>query len=479
MSRGGSAKIVGGSYSCPINATTMALGAVLPYLLFEAMNDLAINPHTHDSLMRSTADFRSDNPDLLKRWEPYAEWVNHRLVEGVQPFGKSTAEAIGPALTAYDSGGTAYTGVNLASQEYLSLASHPDVLRAVTEAVTKYGVHSAGSAALQGNTAESLALEQELAAFLGMADCTVFSTGWGAGFGIVKTLARPTDHIVLDVLAHACLQEGARAASPNIHHFPHCSTKSVERRVRRIRAANPNAGILVVTETLFSMDSDTPDIRGVQEACHRYGATLVVDVAHDLGAIGAGGRGVLGAQDMWGKADVVMGSFSKTFASNGGFVACNNPALKQALRYNCGPLTFTNAITPMAAAVVRACIRIITGSEGEERRERLMRNILHLRGALEDAEFEVLGNPSAIVPVVLGDSALSRLITKHCLRLGGIVNLVEYPAVSRNTSRWRLQVMADHTKEQIDAFVDAACKARKLGRAEWAQLESAGMSPGL
>jgi glycine C-acetyltransferase len=140
------------------------------------------------------------------------------------------------------------------------------------------------------------------------------------------------------------------------------------------------------------------------------------------------------------------------------------------LRYNCGPLTFTNAITPIAASIVRQCLAMVQTGEGSRRRARLLWNSVHLRRGLAAAGFQVLGQASAIVPVILGDGALARLMTKHALRLGGIVNLVEYPAVSKNTCRWRLQVMADHSTAQMDAFVHIARQARQLASQELSAL---------
>lgn len=422
-------------------------------------------------LAGTTADYRRDaGTDLVGRWNAHCEWSNARYEMECEAYGKSTASAIAPSLDAYDRVGRRYSGINLASQDYLNLSAHPRVRAAAIDAIARYGVHSAGSAALMGNTEAANLLEQELAAFLQMRDCTVFPTGWAAGYGTVKTLVRPHDHVVIDLLAHACLQEGARDATANVHPFRHASTSGMEARLKRIRDKDPLAGILIVTETLFSMDSDTPDIAAAQALARKYSATLLVDVAHDLGAIGPDGTGHLGLQNMLGRADVVMGSFSKTFASNGGFVACNNPALKLALRYNCGPLTFTNAISPVAANTVREALRIVQSAQGAARRESLLRNSIHLRAGMVDAGFQVLGQPSAIVPVILGHNALSRLMTKHALRLGGIVNLVEFPAVSRNTCRWRLQVMAEHTCAQLDEFVRIARRARELAGAELASL---------
>lgn len=428
--------------------------------------------HIDDAFLSGvTSDFISSRgTDLLGRWDAHGRWCNGRLRNRIEPFSKTILSGVGTEVTSCQRDMVAFSGVNFGSQDYLSLAGHPAIRAAATEAASKFGVHSAGSAALMGNTGLSVELERQLADFLGYADCTVFPTGWGAGYGTIKTLVRPTDHIVIDVLAHACLREGARNATANVHTFPHLSNKAVERRLKRIREEDAETGILVVTETVFSMDSDVPDLAELQAICSRHRAVLMVDVAHDLGCIGPTGRGILELQGMAGRVDLVMGSFSKTFASNGGFVATNSPALKLALRYNCGPLTFTNALSPIQAAVVLEALDIVRSPEGAERRECLMTNILELRAKMEGEGFRLLGQPSAIVPVILGDSAASRLTTRYALASGGIVNLVEYPAVSRNTCRWRLQVMADHKPGDIERFVRIAVGAREQARAHLAFL---------
>jgi len=220
-----------------------------------------------------------------------------------------------------------------------------------------------------------------------------------------------------------------------------------------------------VTETLFSMDSDIPDITALQALCRRYDATLLVDCAHDLGALGERGLGVLHAQGMVGKVDILMGSFSKTFASPGGFVACNDLGLKFALRSSCGPSTFTNAMTPIQAAVIDAALSIVDSPEGGERRARLLANATLLRDGLATEGFAVMGQPSAIVPVVLGNASISRVMTKYAAEEGGIVNLVEFPAVTRNACRWRMQAMADHTEGDIRSMVEIAVSAREQAEA--------------
>lgn len=432
-----------------------------------------------DALESGTLDFYDESdPDLLARWNATGEWWGRRVQSGIDPYQKVTTSRIGPETVGCYRDGTAFRGVNFASQDYLSLSNHPQITAAAKSAIDLLGVHSAGSAALMGNTSLSVELERLLCRFLGYPECTVFPIGWAAGYGVVKTLVRPTDHIIIDILAHACLQEAARDATLNVHHHPHLSTEGVERRLKRIRAKFEDCGILVITETLFSMDSDIPDIAALQELCRRYRATLLVDCAHDLGAIGSTGRGVLEEQNMVGAVDVLMGSFSKTFASLGGFVACQNKGLKFGLRGNCGPSTFTNAMSPVQAATVAAALNVVESAEGAERRGRLINNVHLLRGKLSDAGFEVLGRPSAIVPVVLGNAALSRLMTRYAIQAGAIVNLVEYPAVAKNANRWRLQVMADHTTDQIDQSVQVAILARHKAGAhvQWIAEREPGVS---
>jgi len=261
--------------------------------------------------------------------------------------------------------------------------------------------------------------------------------------------------VVIDGLAHNCLQDGAIAATRNVYLHGHLNLQSTRRHLKRIRARDKDNGILVVTEGLFSMDSDTPDIGAMQDLCREFNATLMVDVAHDFGNIGEDGRGHIGLQQMTGKVDIVMGSFSKTFASNGGFVSCNSPAVKEYLRYFGSSGTFSNALSPIQSAIVLKAFEIVRSEEGRTLRADLMKNVLYLRDQLKAAGLEVVGDPSAIVSVKVGDEGLARLVSQRLPRLGAIANLVEFPAVAKGSARFRLQVMAKHSKENIDRLLGA------------------------
>lgn len=402
------------------------------------------------------------NLNLVKRWTPVGEWFDERASRNLDPYQKSFDGRIAPWIFGALRDGRSFQGVNFASQDYLSLASHPLLVSSAIRAAQEYGVHSAGSAALMGITTISKALEQSLETYLQYNEVTLFPTGWMAGFGIVKILAQPGDQILIDVLAHACLQEGAQSSGAKIHRLPHLSYDGVKRRLQNIRKNEPNVGVLLVTETLFSMDSDTPDLVSLQALCHEFNATLVVDCAHDLGCMGKDGLGILADQNLIGKVDVLIGTFSKTFASIGGFVATQHRGFRTALRACCGPQTFTNAMTPIQASVVLAALELVRSSEGEQRRRRMMANVLKLRSMMQNEKFNVLGNPSAIVPVIIGTSGDARMLTQKMIESGAVVNLVEAPAVAKNQSRWRLQVMADHDDEAISTFVRLASAVRDM-----------------
>jgi 7-keto-8-aminopelargonate synthetase-like enzyme len=423
------------------------------------------SPIVEPALLGSVTEFYdNDKSDLIDRWHELGNWFEARNQASVDPYQKYSCGPILPVTRGSYRDGRSFEGVNFASQDYLSLSSHDSIKKAVITAMNSYGLHSAGSAALMGNTLLSIELEKTLGDYLQYSNTAIFSTGWGAGYGVVKTLLRQGDHVIIDALAHACLQEAAVDSRAHVHRHPHLSTAAVERRLKRVRASDTRCGILVVAETLYSMDSDVPDLKHLQELCSLYDATFLVDCAHDLGAIGESGKGFLEEQRMWGKVDILMGSFSKTFASTGGFVACNSPGLRFGLRAACGPSTFTNAMSPLQAAIVLESLRIVRSEEGRERRGRLMSNIVRLRQGLADNDFKILGAPSPIVPMVVGSTPLARMATRFAVENGGIVNLVEHPAVSRNSDRWRLQVMADHTDEHVDRMIQVAVQSRQMAR---------------
>lgn len=414
------------------------------------------------ALRGSLRDYRAPAvANLIGRIAGFYEWQNLRRQHELWPYARSTSTAPKARCEARSDAGQDFSGINFASQDYLSLSSHPAVKQAAIEAIGEYGVHSAGSAALLGNTANSLRLEHALSDFIGGREIVLYPTGWAAGYGSVQGFVRANDHIVMDILAHSCLQEGAKAATQNIHHHGHLNLQMLERKLSRIRANDTENGILVVTESLFSMHSDTPDLGAMRALCDKYDATLLVDCAHDLGSMGEDGLGHLGMQKMLDAADIIIGSFSKTFGSNGGFIAVRDKATAEYLKYYSATHTFSNALSPVQAATILTALNIVRSEEGRALRRKLMDNIVYLRQQMTAAGLEVLGNPSPIVPVSLGLESVGRYASRHLMALGGIANLVEYPAVPQGAARFRFQVMAAHTHDDIDQVVAILARAMR------------------
>ena len=408
--------------------------------------------------------------DLLTRTQPFHEWVNARRRHDFVPVFRGVEDEPGVHATARLDGGDVVEGMNFASQDYLGLSTDERVREAGMRAIRDHGVHSASSGALQGGTPKSRELEAELAELVGAEHVVLFPTGWGVGFGAITALVRPTDHVVMDRLAHACLQQGAHAATESVHRFNHLDAENAAEVIAGVRAADPDGGILVVTEGTFSMDADSPQIAPLLDACGEHDATLLVDVAHDLGQLGPGGSGQIGAQGLLGDVDPVMGAFSKVFCSCGGFLATSSAAVKDFVRVFGGTFMFSNAISAVQAAVALEAVRITRSEEGDARRAELQRAARTLRGAFSERGIECYGEPCAIVAVPVGDETVARVASSLVARRGVLVNLVEFPAVGIGKARFRMQLMPGHTDDMLEeaapVVADAIEQAREIVASE-------------
>ncbi len=402
----------------------------------------------------------------MTRTEAILPWIEARVKAEVWPYARATASASGATASAEAERFQLREGLNFATQDYLSLSSHPSVHEAVARAMRDYGVHSGGSSVLQGRSRLSQLLQQEIGEALQLEHVALLSSGWGAAFSAVTGLVRPDDHVVMDRLAHASLQTGVASATRNVTRFEHNNVEALRKALADIRANDSLNGILVITEGLFSMDSDSPDLRATQAVCREYQATLLVDVAHDFGSLGPGGTGHIGREGMLGDIDIVVGAFSKTFASNGGFVATRNAGVKAYVECYGGPHMFSNAMSPLQVATVRETLRIVRSPEGDLRRESLTNAVGVLRDTVTEHGLRCIGTPSAVVPVFIGHTPIARLASGGVMRRGLFANLVEFPAVGMRNARFRLQVQSDHTPDQArqaaTILVDAVNEARQL-----------------
>jgi glycine C-acetyltransferase len=419
------------------------------------MTTIDLAPSTSPAFSMHLGQFANPKgAHLLDRTQPLGDWLDLRAELNTWPYARTLQDRPGTETVLHSQNDRRVVGMNFGSQDYLGLSAHPAILAAAKAALDEFGPHAAASPMLQGNTVPGRRLERDLGRALELEHVMLFPTGWAAGFGAITGLVRPSDSIVIDQLAHACLLQGARAATQNVYLFRHNDAEALRQRLSRIRAKDAENAILVVSEALFSMDSDSPEIERLQNVCREFGAVLMMDVAHDFGAFGPRGTGQLGIQKMLGKVDLVMGSFSKTFSSNGGFVATNSRAARQFLGVYSGSHMYSNGISPVQSAVAGEALRIVRSEEGAALRERSYDNILRLRAGFESRGIECLGNPSNVVPVMCGDETVAKITSRLLEENGLLANLVEFPAVPRGMARFRFQIMASHSEEQIDRAVE-------------------------
>ena len=415
---------------------------------------------------------------LTERTEPFNDWANARRSLGVWPYSRVLIEpALHHTIIADENGSNFTRGINFSSQDYLGLANRQEMKDAARAAIDQFGVHSAGSPALCGRTSITLQLEEKIASILGFESSLIYPTGWAAGFGVVTGLVREADTILIDALCHNCLQEGAKYASKNLRKYNHNDLTHLSELLKEERSNNAQGAIFIITETLFSMDSDSPDLNALILLAISFEAILILDIAHDFGAMGKNGRGLIDSLSVpnWQNHAVVMGSFSKTFASNGGFVACQE-SVRQYLRSYSSSQLFSNAISPIQTSVVVNSLKIVFSSEGDSLRTQLMNNIDALRNSLKHHSLDMAGIPSPIVPVFVGgdknNEAIARLTSKHLIKNQLHANLVEFPSVPRGKARFRFQVMSTHLGEEIKQASLAMSLSRHSAREELAQLKT-------
>ncbi len=406
-----------------------------------------------------------EGPDLLDRWERHQAFWEARMAAGLDPQPRVMLDRVGPEAHVLSRGQDRLRGVNFASPDYLSLSSHPALAQAAREAIGRWGLGASGPVCVQGGSLPQQVLEERVADLLCCRDATVFPSGWAATHGVLTTLLREDDHVILDPACHPALREAAARATANRHAVSQRNPGAVAAYLALLRLRHPRAGLLVVAETVCAADSGDQDLRALRDACREHGATFMICAGHDLGAIGHGGLGFLGEQGLAGEVDIVVGSFSASFGSAGGFVAGNASGLKPALLGFAGPLLHATAFSPVQACIVLAAMDLLRSAEGAQRRRRLMANAMQLRQGLAARAFTVPGRPSGIVPVEIGSIADARRLTRAATARGGLVELVEHPEVPRFSARWRLHVMADHTEAQIDRMIAIAVAAREEAQA--------------
>ena len=384
--------------------------------------------------------------DLFSKFDPLIETREQLLSTGItDPFGLVMEEVVSPTVAICNGRRT----ILLGTYNYMGMTFDPDVIAAGKTALDEFGSGTTGSRVLNGTYVGHKAVEEALKDFYAMDHAMVFSTGYQANLGIISTMAGKDDYIILDIDSHASIYDGCALGNAQIVPFRHNDIDALEKRLRRLP---PEAGKLVVLEGVYSMLGDIAPLKEMVAVCKAAGAMVLVDEAHSMGFIGENGRGVAEAQGVIDDVDFIIGTFSKSVGTVGGFCVSNHPKF-EILRLVCRPYVFTASLPPSVVATAATSIRKLM--HGKSKRDHLWENSKKLHGGLKALGF-TLGTDepqSAIIAVIMPDLERGAAMWEALLNEGLYVNLARPPATPAGMTLLRCSLCAEHSAAQVDEIL--------------------------
>lgn len=335
------------------------------------------------------------------------------------------------------------------SNSYLGLTNHPEVKAAAIAAIEKYGTGCAGSRFLNGTLDSHIELEKRLAEFAGKEDAIIFSTGFQVNLGVISCLLGREDYIIWDALNHASIIEGIRLSPAKSLRYKHNDMEALERRLKQ---CDPDRIKLIVVDGVFSMEGDLCNLPEIIRLSKQYGAQVMVDEAHGFGVLGDHGRGVCNHFGLTKDVDLIMGTFSKSFASIGGFIAGSKTTINY-LRHHARSYIFSASNTPAATAAAHKSLEIMLREP--ERVQALQEKTAYSLDRFRKLGFEIGNTSTPIIPLYIRDNEKTFRITAQLYEEGVFVNPVVAPAVAPEDTLIRFSLMATHTYEQIDRAINA------------------------
>lgn len=413
---------------------------------------------------------------------PYCAEYSLRIAEKVAQFQTARevmSAGIYPYFRAIETDQDCVVKINgrdilmLGSNNYLGLTNHPKVKEAARQAVADFGAGCAGSRFLNGTLSIHEECEEKLAHFLKKEAVLLFTTGYQANLGAIATLVSRNTWLIADALSHASIMDAIRLSFGRVAKFRHNDMADLERLLR----AHEGHEKIVITEGVFSMEGDTVDLPAVIKLCQKYDADIILDDAHGVGVYGPQGEGTAGHFGLTNETDLIVGTFSKSLAAIGGFVAASEDIV-HFLKHHARALIFSASPPPATVGAVIAALKII--DEEPERREHLWSNANYLRDGLKHLGLDTGHSDTPIIPVVVGDSVNTIHVCKMMQDEGVFINPVVPPAVQPGQSLIRFSVMSTHTHDQLDFALDKIAKISKLipFRAEAAYSDSNSTSVG-
>ena len=335
--------------------------------------------------------------------------------------------------------------IMIGSNNYLGLTSHPEVIEAGIKAIEQYGSGCSGSRFLNGTLDSHVELEKELAEFLCKEDVVTFSTGFQSNLGIISAIAGRTDYILCDKENHASIYDGCRLSFAKMLRYEHSNMQDLEDKLKSIDTEK--SGILIVTDGVFSMGGDICKLPEIVKLAKKYGARVMVDDAHGLGVLGEHGRGTAEHFGLEDEVDIYMGTFSKSLASLGGYMASTKEVCEY-VRHTSRPFIFCASITPANVASARTALKIL---KREPERVKALRDIAsYMREGLKREGIDIIDSQTPIIPIYTYDDAKTFLACKKLFERGVYVNPVVSPATPEGMALLRTSYTATHTKEQMD-----------------------------
>ena len=341
------------------------------------------------------------------------------------------------------------------SNSYMGLTYDKRIVDAAIAATKKYGTGCAGSRFLNGTLDLHVQLEKELAAFLGKEDCLVFTTGFTVNEGVIPTLVDRRDYIICDDRDHASIVDGRRLSFATQLKYKHNDMEALEKELKK---CNPESVKLIIVDGVFSMEGDLAPLPEIVRLKEKYNASIMVDEAHGMGVFGRQGRGVCDHFGVTDQVDVIMGTFSKSFASLGGFVAADSDTINW-IRHTCRSYIFQASCTPASAAAALEALHIFQNEP--QRQENLWKITNYALESFRQAGFEIGETESPIIPLYVRDTEKTFLSTKLAFDEGVFINPVIPPACAPQDTLLRFALMATHTKEQVDTAVEKLTKIFK------------------
>lgn len=345
--------------------------------------------------------------------------------------------------------------IMLGSNNYLGLTHHPLVLEAASRALSRYGSGCTGSRFLNGTLDLHLQLEHALAEFLGKEECLVFSTGYQANLGLISGLISRGEMVYLDKLDHASIVDGAKMSYGDTLRFTHGDLEGLDRMIERTRNAK---GAMIIVDGVYSMEGDIANVPELVRIAKKHGLALALDDAHSIGVLGPNGEGTAAHFGMTDDVDLIAGTFSKSLASIGGFVAGSENVIHY-LKHHSRPLIFTASLPPANTAGVLAALEVM--KREPERRTQLWANTHRLHEGMRSLGYDIGETETPIVPVLIGPMETTFVFWRKLFDAGVFTNPVMPPAVPPSQCRLRTSLMATHTFDQIDFCLDQFSKIGK------------------